>query len=213
MLRYIYADELLRHPRLAASMFQDRAAQFHQRLNWEVTVDGEGAERDEYDALNPLYIIWERVDGLHGGSMRFLPTTGPTMVNDHFCHLSDGVHIASPLIWECTRFCLAPNTASRVSALLMLGGMELGLSFGLSHSVGVFDARMVRIYQRLGWGPTILGTEGDGRDAISTGLWEFDPAIRPRLLMKAGVSSQVSQLWFERAFGKGNPTILVYAAG
>ena len=55
--------------------------------------------------------------------MRFLPTTGDTMVNDHFCHLTGGVRIASPLIWECTRFCLAPEAPTGgSSAALMLGG-------------------------------------------------------------------------------------------
>lgn len=201
MLRYIYADDLTNYPRLAQSMFRDRAAQFHDRLNWAVSVDDTGAETDSYDDLNPLYVIWELPDGNHGGSMRFLPTTGDTMLNDHFTHLTDGVEIRSPLIWECTRFCLSPKADARVSAALMLGGMEIGLGNHLSHSVGVFDARMVRIYRRLGWGPTILGSSGAGRDAISVGLWAFEPEIRPRLLARAGISPELSAHWYERAFG------------
>lgn len=203
MLRYIYADDLHRFPTLARTMFLDRAAQFHDRLGWDVTLRPDGSERDAYDDMNPLYVIWENETGRHGGSMRFLPTTGDTMVNDHFVHLSDGVEIRSPFIWECTRFCLAPNAAPRVSAALMLGGMELGLANHLSHSVGVFDARMVRIYARLGWGPTVLGTSGTGRDAISVGLWAFETEIRPRLLARAGVSDELSRHWFERSFGSG----------
>ena len=79
--------------------------------------------------------------------------------------------------------------------------MEIGLGAGLTHAVGVFDARMIRIYRRLGWGPIILGTKGAGRDAISLGLWAFEPDIRPRLLARAGVSSELSRLWHRRAFG------------
>lgn len=201
MLRYLYADELGRFPRLGASMFRDRAEQFHGRLNWAVDVDENGAERDAYDGRNPLYVIWEKPDGSHGGSMRFLPTTGDTMINDHFLALTDGVRIMSPFIWECTRFCLAPDAGPRVSAALMLGGMELGLGNCLSHAVGVFDARMIRVYRRLGWGPIILGTEGQGRDAISVGLWAFEAEVRPRLLARAGISSEVSRYWYARAFG------------
>jgi acyl homoserine lactone synthase len=201
MLRYIYADDLTSYPRLAQTMFRDRAAQFHDRLNWAVSVDATGAETDDYDQLNPLYVIWQLPDGSHGGSMRFLPTTGDTMLNDHFTHLTDGVQIRSPFIWECTRFCLSPKATPHVSAALMLGGMEIGLGNHLSHSVGVFDARMVRIYRRLGWGPTILGSSGAGRDAISVGLWAFEPEIRPRLLARAGVSSDLSTHWYERALG------------
>lgn len=201
MLRYLLADELHHHPRLAQSMFRDRALQFHGRLNWNVTIHPDGSERDEYDLLNPLYVIWERPDGRHGGSMRFLRTTGPTMINDHFLSLTDGVRIESPLIWECTRFCLAPGAEPRVSAALMLGGLEIGLHHGLTHAVGVFDARMIRIYRRIGWGPVILGTSGQGRDAISAGLWAFEPEIRRRLLARAGLSSEISRHWYRRANG------------
>ena len=81
MIRYIYGDELHRYPRLARSMFLDRAVQFRDRQGWDVIVNEAGEERDEYDALNPLYVVWERADGTHGGSMRFMPTTGRTMVN------------------------------------------------------------------------------------------------------------------------------------
>jgi len=208
VLRYLYADQLSRHPRLAATMFANRAGQFRDRLGWEVAVDAAGHERDAYDALNPLYVSWERPDGRHGGSMRFLPTAGRTMLDEHFSHLTEGVRIASPLIWECTRFCLAPGAEPRVSAALMLGGAELGKAFALSHAAGVFDARMVRIYRRLGWGPTILGTDGTGREAISVGLWDFAEPVRPRLLQKAGISDEVSRHWFERSFGGARPVRL-----
>ena len=49
MLRYIYADQLQTYPRLASTMFQDRARQFHDRLGWEVTLRPDGTERDDYD--------------------------------------------------------------------------------------------------------------------------------------------------------------------
>lgn len=212
MLRYLYADELQKYPHLRDSMFRDRAYQFRDRLNWAVTVGADGAERDEYDEENPLYVVWEDRFGRHGGSMRFLPTTGRAMVNDHFLSLTDGVQIRSPFIWECTRFCLSPEADPRVSAALMLGGMELGLGAHLSHAVGVFDARMIRIYRRLGWGPIILGTEGQGREAISVGLWAFEPQIRPRLLARAGVSAEVSRAWHARAFGAVVPNAFRHVA-
>jgi acyl homoserine lactone synthase len=179
-------------------MFRDRAAQFRDRLKWDVTVDDRGWERDEYDHAGATYVVWQRADGLHGGSMRFLPTSGATMVNDHFLHLTQGVRIASPFIWECTRFCLAPGAEGRVSAALMLGGLDLGLRFGLSHAVGVFDARMVRVYRALGWSPAVMGTEGD----VSVGLWAFEPERRAGLLRKAGVSAEVADWWLRRAFAE-----------
>ena len=121
-----------------------------------------GEERDEYDALNPLYILWEKADGGHGGSMRLLPTTGPCMINDHFSELTDGVRIESPLIWECTRFCLARDAEPKTAGALMLAGSEVLRGFGIEHLVGVFDARMVRIYRMIGSSPEVIGTKGVG---------------------------------------------------
>ena len=132
--------------------------------------------------------------------MRFLPTTGPVMVNDVFQHLT-GADVVSPLIWECTRFCLGPSGGSQVAAALMLGGGELMTGFGIQHFVGVFDARMERIYRAIGSSPEVLGSDGTGRDRISVGLWDFSPEARARVAQRAGVSPDLSRLWFDRAFG------------
>ncbi len=203
MLRYLTWEGLNARPRLRDTMFRDRAAQFRTRLGWEVAIDAEGRERDQYDGLpDVIYTVWERPDGSHGGSMRFLPTTGRTMLEEHFADLTQGRRIASPWIWECTRFCLAPGAGARVAPALMLGGLDLGLGHGLSHSVGVFDAPMVRVYGRLGWPPAVMGTRGEGREAISAGLWAFEPELRPALLRRAGVSAEIADYWYARAFGE-----------
>lgn len=200
MLRYIYGDDLGAHAKLQEGMHRDRATQFRDRLKWEVSVDARGWELDQYDELNPLYVIWENADGSHGGSMRFLPTTGRTMVSEHFAHLTDA-QVESPLIWECTRFCLAPDAPPRVAAALMLGGGELMRAFGLTHLLGVFDSRMVRIYKMIGASPEVLGGQGEGRDRISVGLWPYRPEDRVRVLRRSGLSSQISEHWFDRSFG------------
>lgn len=201
MLRYIYANELYLYPKLGSSMFRDRADQFRTRLGWDVDVDAQGKERDQYDALNPLYVIWEESDGSHGGSMRFLPTTGRVMVNDVFGHLTGGGPITSPLIWECTRFCLSRGAGPSMAAALMLAGGEIMTGFGIRHFVGVFDARMQRIYRAIGSSPDLLGSQGEGRDRISVGLWEFTDNAKHKVALRAGISEQVSRLWFDRAFG------------
>jgi acyl homoserine lactone synthase len=199
MLRYLYADQLNHFPRLRDEMFTHRADQFSTRLGWDVTIDRQGFERDEYDALNPLYVIWETAEGGHGGSSRFLPTTGPVMVNDHFSHLTTAP-IRSQLIWECTRFCMARGQGPNVAAALMMGGGELMRGFGVRHFVGVFDSRMIRIYKRVGSSPEVLGTSGEGRDAISVGLWEFEEAAQARVAARAGIALDTSRAWFTRAF-------------
>lgn len=207
MLRYLYADQLSDHPKLRDSMFRDRADQFKTRLGWDVDVDADGFERDQYDALNPLYVIWENADGTHGGSMRFLPTTGRTMINEHFTEILGGGTITSPLIWECTRFCLNRDAESKVAAALMLAGGEIMKGFGVAHFAGVFDARMVRIYRMIGSSPEVLGSAGEGRDKISVGLWEFTAQAQAKVAAKAGLSLELSRQWFDRAFGCAKPAL------
>ncbi len=200
MIRYIYGHDLAEYPVIKTSMFRDRADQFSVRLKWQVTVDDNGEERDEYDALNPLYVIWEQADGRHGGSMRFLPTTGPVMVNDVFGHLTGGSLIQSPVIWECTRFCLARKAEPRVAAALMMSGGEIMRGLGIRGVVGIFDRRMERIYRAIGFWPEILGSEGSGRDKISVGLWTFSSEAQARVTERAGVSPELSEFWFRKTF-------------
>lgn len=205
MLRYLTGAELPFYTKLGTTMFRDRAAQFVGRLGWDVGVSADGEERDQYDTLNPLYVIWEERDGSHGGSMRFLPMTGRTMLYDHFPTLTAGRELRCPGIWECTRFCLSPRAGARVAAALMLGGLEVGLGHGLSQAVGVFDAPMIRVYRRLGWAPEVLGTQGQGRNGISAGLWDFTPERRAVLLPRAGLSEEISRHWYRRARETAEP--------
>lgn len=200
MLRFIYGDQLKAHRKLRTSMFRDRTLQFRDRRGWPVKVNHRGEERDEYDHDRTFYVIWETADGGHGGSMRLLPTVGRTMVNDHFSDLIDGPPLHRETLWECTRFCLGGAASPRVAAALMLGGSEVMQRFGVTQFVGVFDAPMRRIYQRIGCAPDILGSAGQGREMTSVGLWSFDETALRRVRRNAGVSRALLKLWFERSF-------------
>ncbi len=169
MLHFIYACDLPAHPDLADTMFRNRAQQFKDRLGWDVTVDDRGWEQDQYDRLNPLYVIVSD-QGRHAASMRLLPTTGPTMVNDHFQQLLPDGPLHSAQIWECTRFCLAPGQGTTAASALQLAGGHLMQAFGVDHFVGVYDRLMTRIYRGIGASPHQLGAA----QGICAGLWTFD---------------------------------------
>jgi N-acyl-L-homoserine lactone synthetase len=185
MIRFLYADQLGRHGRLAAGMFRDRTAQFSDRLAWALPLDEAGCERDLYDGANPLYLIAEAADGSHLGSLRFLPTTGATMVNDHFRPLIGGGTIRSPLIWEATRFCIAPGAPRATSAGLMAAAAVLGRRAGLTHVLGVFGAPMLRVYRGIGWLPEVLGRDAE----TCVGLWDFADPPLDRLCRKASLDA------------------------
>ena len=84
--------------------------------------------------------------------------------------------------------------------------------FGIRKFVGVFDARMVRIYRRTGSSPEVLGSSGTGRDKISVGLWTYDPDDRRFVLARAGLSSALSEHWYARSFGEKPEIITRHAA-
>ena len=198
MIRYVYAHELHKHPRLVDEMFRDRSSQFRDRMKWDVTVDENGWERDQYDALAPLYIIYEREDGSHAGSGRLMPTTGRTMIGEHFSHLTDGVVIQSPTIWEITRLCISPSVKSRreamtVTSSLLLAGIDVGLRFGLEFYVGVFDEPMLRVYKGLDFTPDVMGKSGEERRAICAGLWPCTEEVRDNMARKVEEHAQIAE--------------------
>lgn len=202
MLRYIHGSNLPKFAKLQETMFQDRATQFLDRHGWSVSVNENGEERDQYDELNPLYVIWELEDGSHGGSMRFMPTTGRTMINEHFSHILGGVKLNSPFIWECTRFCISPRADRKAASALVLGGGELMDNFRLSHFCGVFDPPMERIYKLYRVEPKVIGSVGEGKDRLSVGLWGMKPEAWAPTLKKLGIDRKTSMMWFNQSFNR-----------
>ena len=188
-IKLITGMDLANHGDLLGQMYQARKRLFSDRLGWDVTVNEQGWEVDQYDPLNPLYLVATDDSGAHRGSLRLLPTTGDTMLRDVFASVFDDTIIESPLIWECTRFCIEGGKSDTVAAglhrattALLLGICETGLQAGIQQIVGVFDRRMIPIYRRGGWAPEVVGQSGTGRDAVYLGVWDvsenFAAAIR-----------------------------------
>jgi acyl homoserine lactone synthase len=197
MIKVVHAADLYRRPLAAASMFRDRAAQFHDRLGWDaVSLDDHGLEFDSYDDLNPVYVIIEDEDGQHCGSGRLLPTTGRTMTADHFSDLMGGVPLSSPLIWEVTRLCitrrLAPGNpmVRRAPAALFYAGFDMALRAGVEFFVAVYFAHMQKVWKLIGAEPEVLGVRDTPDGQICGGLWEITPETRDRLRQRAGIVAE-----------------------
>lgn len=180
-IKLVAGMDLARHENLLGKMFEARKRLFSDRLGWDVTIDDRGWETDQYDPINPLYLIATNQKDSHLGSLRLLPTTGDTMLRDVFSNVFDGTVIESPLIWECTRFCIEGAKSEKVNAglhdtttALLLGICETGLRAGIQQIVGVFDRRMIPIYRRGGWAPEVVGESGKGRDAVYLGVWDVN---------------------------------------
>lgn len=183
MIINLSQDDGVEHPALFDQMFQSRAAVFHERLGWDVTVKN-GRELDRYDEeADPVYLIAVDDDQRLRGSLRLLATTGPTMLQSEFKHFfDDDVDVAAPTIWECTRFCVPPvlgrtaQDVGKISAELLIGLCELCLASGIEFIVGVYETPMTRIYAQIGWSPEPLARARPEIGNITAGIWEATPA-------------------------------------
>jgi len=173
---------------LLDDMFRLRARVFRDRLRWDVQVADE-KERDKYDDEGPVYIIYADDESLKvKGSLRLLPTTGPTVLADIFSDtLPDAVHLSAPTIWECTRFCLEDGVLSRTnreellvaSAVLIAALGDVAIGAGIESIVGNFDSTMLRLYRRIGCEVEVLGsTQRYGRP-VYLGMFPIsEPILR-----------------------------------
>jgi len=201
MIRYFQGRERNRFPREADEMFRLRARQFRDRLNWQVEVDN-GREIDEFDRMNPLYLVsLEEGNDEVAGCLRFLPTTGPTMMKAVFDRYFDTpVDIESPLIWECTRMAIEPSIAMRrttptglckTTAELLQGAGEVAMMAGVEQIVGIFDRLMVRIYRRAGCAPEIIASTDKLGPVVYFGIWDVSEAGLQALRERSGFFGSV----------------------
>ena len=190
-----------RSAELFDQMFKSRSLVFYERLHWNVSVQ-DGWETDSYDDEDPVYILSLDENGRLQGSLRLLPTTGPTMLQNEFADFfSDPVDVTAPTIWECTKFCIVsqPTTGSRkvtalASAELLIGLCETCLSSGIEFVVGVYDNSMPRVYQRIGWSPELIARSRPEIGDISVGLWEATPSALATMTQRLAERSSGRQL-------------------
>ena len=104
-----YAQSQKFSPALIQSMFQLRDDVFKGRLGWDVT-SFDGKEKDEFDELNPVYMMSSNRHRQLEGCWRILPTTGPYMLKDVFPQLLRGEAVPeAPDIWELSRLAVQPR--------------------------------------------------------------------------------------------------------
>ena len=142
-----------------AEMHRLRYRVFKERLDWGVNIV-DGAEADDFDSFDPVYLLLRGQEGRVQGCVRLLPTTGPTMLRDVFPELLAGRPApADKEVWESSRFALdlPPVTAGTTGGLatatyeLFAGMIEFGLARSLIDIVTVTDVRVERILRRAGW--------------------------------------------------------------
>jgi len=181
-----------KHAHLLEQMFRMRARIFHDHLGWDVVVK-DGMERDKYDEQSPVYIIYTDEDGHRvKGSLRLLPTTGPTLVADFFSDtLPDAASLMAPTIWECTRFCLDDDVWQKnkeeivfASTVLLVALGDLALRAGIESVIGNFDAAALHLWRRIGCEVEILGSTSRYGRPVYLGLHPISETVISRIKKK-----------------------------
>ena len=161
----ISPDQYVEHQNLLKQMYRLRAKVFGGRLDWDVTIM-DGGERDQYDDLNPTYILATFGGNEVVGCARLLPAMGPTMLERTFPQLlADGSLNATNSMIESSRFCVDTTLAAgrgggqlHISTLTMFAGIiEWSMANGYDKIVTATDLRFERILNRAGWPMTRLG--------------------------------------------------------
>ena len=77
---------------------------FVEQLGWELQTQ-DGAERDQFDRPDTVYVVAQDDNGHVSGCARLLPTTRPYLLGEVFPQLLNGLlPPCSPDVWELSRF-------------------------------------------------------------------------------------------------------------
>lgn len=210
MYLLIQAHEYQKHAGLLNQSFRLRKQVFADRLGWEVSVRGH-YEKDGYDDLHPAYLLWcdEGRDRLYG-SIRLMPTTGPTLLYDVFRDtFPDACDLTAPGIWEGTRMCIDEHAverdfpdmrSDRAFCLLLLALCEVAIDNGIDTLISNYEPHMRRIYERAGAEFDELGRAGGyGRFPVCCGAFEVSPRVLAQMRLKLRVAEP---LYAGRSFFK-----------
>jgi len=200
MIKLVQGHDRARYPREIDAMHRLRRRVFHERMGWEVALIRDW-EIDGFDAFDPLYLLSVDEQDRVVGTLRLLPTTGFTMINDVFSELlPDDEPIVSPLIWESSRFAvdrdadvpIGPNGVSRAVAELGIGMNEVAMRAGLTHVVTVYDALVHRILKRAHCAGEPMGPPKRLGGTLSyLVLYEVGPATEELVREASGIDHDV----------------------
>lgn len=217
MYLLVQAHEYSQYTQLLDQSYRLRKKIFADRLGWAVSVAGP-YERDGYDQLNPAYLFWcdENRTQLYG-SIRLMPTTGPTLLYDVFREtFPETCDLSAPGIWEGTRMCVDEEAidrdfvnvrADRAFCLLLLALCEVALDKGIHTLISNYEPHMGRVYARAGAEFDEVGrADGYGKFAVCCGVFEVSSRVRDQMRQKLQVDEP---LYPGRTFAERNVEIPV----
>jgi N-acyl-L-homoserine lactone synthetase len=96
-------------------MHRLRARVFKDMLQWDVHVDTDGLEIDNFDGPAAVYLLALDDERRVIGSWRLLSSTGPTMIRDVWPQYLESLPMPSTdEVWEVSRFAIIPSASTRL---------------------------------------------------------------------------------------------------
>src|ERR1035437_2190235 len=90
---------------------------FVEKLGWDLATH-DGAEQDQFDRPDTVYVVSQDDDGHVHGCARLLPTDQPYLLGDVFPQLLNGLPPpCTPDVWELSRFAAVDFNNQTTSAL------------------------------------------------------------------------------------------------
>ena len=183
VIKFLTGSERSDYPELFRAMHIARRIQFIDRLGWDLQVDVDGEEFDQFDTSSAMYVIVTDEEGAHLGSARLLPSVLPNLTNEVFLKRLGVNPIVDSKTWECSRFCVSKRDR-KVASQLILGIAHLASLGCFTNCLAVYDKRMERVYRAYQINPRKLSLQHLETDEVKFGLWRFDRAIYKDMLAR-----------------------------
>ena len=133
---------------------------FIERLGWQLDAQ-DGAESDQFDRTDTVYVAIEDEQAQIAGCARLLPTTRPYLLSEVFPQLLNGLAPPrDPAIWELSRFAAMDfngrstlplaQFSSSATAELMRGAVACAAHLGAERLLTVSPVGIERLIRRLG---------------------------------------------------------------
>lgn len=163
---------------------------------WKSLERPDGRDIDQFDTKDAIHLL--AIDsGRVIGGIRLNPSTGPTLLNDVFAHMSLTPLIGSPDIYELTRIWVAKEKRGRdvrptVESFVTAASMECALALGLRKVRSMIEPWRITRNLNLGWTLRPLGPphDIDGVDVIAVEK-DVSEAIWTSICLKVAIAGPV----------------------
>lgn len=144
-----------------AAMFAARKHVFVDLLGWDLPLQEERFEIDQFDDDDAGYVLLDGAGHAHRGSARLLGTEAPHILADLFPSLCAGPVPRGPEIREITRFCIEPGLSRayqrEVRNELVSALAHHAACTGIKVYTAVAGLAWFRQISRFGWECSALG--------------------------------------------------------